>query len=121
MRSADPWYRFNCASVILRKVVPDRKIKVIEGNPERPIGIEFTDRREAVLSALDLLDDMDIDELRERVSNGNNGIPGTHAGTKRESQTKVGSPPIINCEWERPRRGDGDKQGDESPDAFAAG
>lgn len=94
LKSDDPYYRYNCAAVILRKVVPDRKVKEIVGNRDRPISFEFTDMREAMENAIDALDEMDI-EMIQKGSDASRTVfeplSRGETGTEKEMEEKEGT------------------------------
>ena len=84
----DKWYRYNCASVLLRKVIPDRKIKEIVGDSKRPISIQF-DRREVVLNLVQLLDDMDLNTIKQKAEDGNGRIFELDSGRAPEAEGEM--------------------------------
>ena len=121
LKDTDKWYRFNCASVILRKVVPDRKIKEVVGDKNRPISIEFTDRREAIIATIDMLDDMDLDDLLKKAGNGSNRI--LEAEYRAEGE-KTGEMEAAEGSLRHDRGTENEtvqRQGDESLDSSEAG
>lgn len=62
----DNYYRFNCATVLLKKILPDKKSKEITG----PGGKELPpttviDNRRVTMTIVDRLDEMDFDEIKQ--------------------------------------------------------
>lgn len=62
----DYYYRFNCACVLIKKVLPDKKSKEVTG----PGGTELPpttviDNRKVMFNFVDALDKMDIDDIKE--------------------------------------------------------
>lgn len=94
LHDEDKWYRYNCASVILRKVVPDRKIKEIVGDRDRPISFEFRDMTDAMEKAIEALDDMDI-EMIQRDKNASTRVfepvPTGERDQEKEMEEKEGT------------------------------
>lgn len=67
----DNYYRFNCATVLLKKILPDKKTKEITG----PGGKELPpttviDNRKVTMTIVDRLDEMSFDELKEAQDKG---------------------------------------------------
>lgn len=61
MDHEDPYVQLRSAELILKKVLPDRKVQKVVGDKDNPVRVEVTDRREAVRKVINLLDDIEID------------------------------------------------------------
>ena len=62
----DKWMRYQCAVAILKKVLPDKKSKEVTGKNGNPIEVNVVDRREAVLNIVNILDNMDLKDVKEK-------------------------------------------------------
>lgn len=109
----DKYYRFNCACVLIKKVLPDKKSKEISTPNNKPLSLEIVDRRKIIHDIARELDEMDFDELKresekgtfklmkdtdyyfedEQEPNGSQGITGTEPGgeTKAEGEMAEGT------------------------------
>jgi hypothetical protein len=62
----DKWYRMNCAVQLLKKAIPDKKIKEITGAEGGPIEVNVN-KREAVLGVLQILESKTLEELQREI------------------------------------------------------
>jgi hypothetical protein len=65
----DKWFRYNCAIQLLKKAIPDKKIKEITGPEGGPVEVNIN-KREAVLSILQIIEDKPLEELRREIEDG---------------------------------------------------
>lgn len=63
----DAYVRIRCAELILRKYIPDKKIKEISGKDGGPIELTNVNKHQLTMEILDSLDSMEIDEIKEQV------------------------------------------------------
>lgn len=66
----DKWYRMNCAVQLLKKAIPDKKIKEITGAEGGPIEVNVN-KRETVFNILQVLESKSLEELRQEIEDGN--------------------------------------------------
>jgi hypothetical protein len=67
----DNYYRFNCATVLVKKVLPDKKTKEITGPGGTALPPSTViDRRKIVMNIVQNLDEMDLDDVKEMQQNG---------------------------------------------------
>ncbi|MCP4648797.1 MAG: hypothetical protein GY853_01775 [PVC group bacterium] len=67
----DNYYRFNCACVLIKKVLPDKKAKEITGPGGAPLlPTTVIDRRKVVMNIVRKLDELDLDEVKEMQEKG---------------------------------------------------
>jgi len=100
----DKYYRFNCACTILKKVVPDKKRKEISGPNGNPIDIDIVDKRQAVNSVVSILDEISIDELKAKASDGSFRLLEPDTGTKTEKTCPVEGEESTDSSRRRSRR-----------------
>lgn len=99
LTSPDRYFKFRCAELLIRKVLPDKKEK--QESPERSNSIHFniTDKRSAVLTIVNMLDEMSMDDIKKQVEDGstkvfepNPGPEGTEeAGLEEQTETDNGT------------------------------
>ena len=71
MRDDDKYVRLRAVEIVLKKVIPEKKIKEITGANGEPIQVQQNiDIRTMVLHAAAALDSLDLDELIEASRNG---------------------------------------------------
>jgi hypothetical protein len=66
----DKYYKFNCACVLIKKVLPDKKSKEISTPNNKPISLEIVDRRKIIHDIARALDETDFDELKKQSEKG---------------------------------------------------
>jgi hypothetical protein len=87
MRDDDKYVRLRAIEIVLKKVIPEKKIKELVGPDGGPVQIQNNiDVRQIVLHAAAELDNIDIDELIEASRNGNIKSIGINAGTEGEEE-----------------------------------
>jgi len=88
MRDDDKYVRLRAIEIVLKKVIPEKKIKEITGANGEPIQVnQNIDVRQIVLHAAAELDNIDIDELIEASRNGsikNIGIDTGREGSEED-------------------------------------
>lgn len=83
MRDDDKYVRLRAIEIVLKKVIPEKKIKEITGANGEPIQVQNNiDIRQIVLHAAAELDNIDIDELIEASRSGNIKTIGINSGTE---------------------------------------
>lgn len=85
----DKWYRMNCAVQLLKKAIPDKKIKEITGAEGGPIEVNINNKRENVLAIINYLDNMSLEELRQRAEDGDIQVSEPAGRTAIETQATV--------------------------------
>jgi hypothetical protein len=69
----DPNIRLRVCEMLLKRYIPEKKVKEIVGADGGPVQVnQFVDVRAAVLNVVEALDSVDYDELRRRSINGDN-------------------------------------------------
>lgn len=86
----NPWVRVRCAETILKKYIPDKKIKEMTGPGGGPIEVTNIDNRTAILNVINLLDEIDMDELKQRAENGSIRLLETNREPETETEAEVG-------------------------------
>ena len=70
--STDENMQLRVAEMLLKKIIPDRKIKEIVGADGGPVQVQQNvDIRQMVINVKDVLDDLDIGEVKEKTEDGN--------------------------------------------------
>ena len=78
----DPNIRMRVCEMLLRKYLPDKKVKEVTGSNGGPIQVsQTTDVRMLVIAAAGALDGLDIDTIRRKAADGNFRIIEPDAGT----------------------------------------
>jgi len=90
LKDKEPWVRLRCAEIILKKYLPDKKIREIGGIGGGPIQITNTDKRAAVITIVNILDEMGIDDLREKAKNGDFRIFDVDGRAENEQEKTMG-------------------------------
>jgi len=87
MRDEDKYIRLRAIEIVLKKVIPEKKIKEITGANGEPIQVQQNiDVRQIVLHAAAELDNIDIDELIEASRNGSIKNIGIDSGRESEEE-----------------------------------
>jgi hypothetical protein len=67
----DKYYRFSCATVLLKKILPDRKSNEIhDPGGKNSYSFDVVDKRQIIINLVQQLDDMDFDELKRQSEEG---------------------------------------------------
>jgi hypothetical protein len=115
LSSRDLWYRYNCATFLIKKVLPDKKIREISGPDGGPIKVEEKiDKREQILDMIVVLDSISIDELRRRSENGSKGIFEAEFKTEERSSEEMEREEETDSRGERSGRGPSPRTSTES-------
>jgi hypothetical protein len=64
LRDDDKYFRFNCACVLIKKVLPDKKSKEISTPNNKPISLEITDKRKLVDNIVKIIDGMSLEDVK---------------------------------------------------------
>jgi hypothetical protein len=80
----DPYVRLRSAELIIKKYLPDKKIKEITGPEGGPVQINI-DKREAILQVVGQLDRIGYEELRESARDGNFNLLRPDSGGEGET------------------------------------
>jgi len=87
MRDDDKYVRLRAIEIVLKKVIPEKKIKEVVGADGGPIQVNNNiDIRALIFDAAAALDGIDLDDLRERSKNGSLKIIDTHSGRTEEEE-----------------------------------
>lgn len=79
----DPNIRMRVCEMILRKYLPDKKVKEVVGPDGGPVQIsQTTDTRVLVLNVVETLDELDIDQIKKRSEDGSFRFIEVDSGTK---------------------------------------
>lgn len=100
----DKYYRFNCACTLIKKVIPDKRRQEISGPGGQPIHIDVVDKRAAVNSVVSILDEISIDELKAKASDGSFRLLEPDTGTETEASFRVEGEAKPDSSRRRPRR-----------------
>lgn len=111
----DKYYRFNCACTIIKKAIPDKKRKEITGVGGKPIEIKTVDRRESIISIIGILDELDIDELKEQADNGSFRLSEFEPGSITEAEIEMEREAEPNQERGEPEPSTSPEQSVKSP------
>lgn len=90
LKDENVWVRIRCAEMILKKYLPDKKIKEIGGIGGGPIEVTNIDRRAAVITMVNILDEIGIEELKEKASDGDFRLFEDDAGAEGEKEEEMG-------------------------------
>ncbi|MFW9871966.1 MAG: hypothetical protein ACFFG0_02615 [Candidatus Thorarchaeota archaeon] len=72
LRNKDPYMRLRCAEIILKKYLPDKKVKELTGPGGGPIELSNNvDKRTQIINIVNILDEIESDDLKKKVENGN--------------------------------------------------
>lgn len=85
----NPWVRIRCAETILKKYIPDKKIKELTGPGGGPVQIANIDQREAVINIINILDELDLDDVKKKAKDGSIRLLETDEGREREAEGPV--------------------------------
>lgn len=84
----DKWFRYNCAIQLLKKAIPDKKIKEITGPEGGPVEVNVN-KREAVLNILSILESKSMEELRQEIEDGSFKLSEPDRGREIETEATV--------------------------------
>jgi len=115
LHSTDKYFKFRCAELLIRKVLPDKKSKEITGEGGGPVRVETTDKRALVLGIVGMLDQMGFEELRQRVEDGTQRILEVDARAETEETERVEEKETVDTGREGPGQGTGEGESPESP------
>lgn len=104
----DKWYRLNCAVQLLKKAIPDKKIKEITGPEGGPIEVNIS-KREAVIGILRIIEDKSLEELRREIEDGSFKLSEPDKRAEIETQTTMEGE--TEEKETRDRSGEGDSSG----------
>jgi hypothetical protein len=113
MGDEDPYVRIRCAEDIIRKVLPDRKVKEITGDGGGPVRVETIDKRAAIVGIVAVLDGMGFEELRQRVENGSKRIFDIDTTAEVCEETEVAGTPADDQGREGPGSDTGPRESSE--------
>jgi hypothetical protein len=81
MRDDDKYVRLRAIEIVLKKVIPEKKIKQVVGPGGGPVQTQIkVDMRSIILNAAATLDSIDLEELTEASKNGSIQTISTNAG-----------------------------------------
>lgn len=89
LHDPDKYYRFNCAAVLLKKIIPDKKIKQVVGEGGGPVKFEITDKRANILEIVGVLDSMGMDEMKRRFDDAGERIFDAEYRTEEGEEEEV--------------------------------
>jgi len=83
MQDEDKYVRLRAIEIVLKKVIPEKKIKQIVGADGGPVKVEQKlDIRSMIMTAAAELDTIDLEELTEASRNGSIKVFGTGSGSE---------------------------------------
>jgi hypothetical protein len=116
----DKYYRFNCACVLLKKIIPDKK-------PPKESGIDIDienfnvninnidNRRADILNMVDMLDSMGFDEMKKRLDNGSERVFNAEFRTEEGEEETMDDREDLTGTGEEQGCGNSESEGIESP------
>ena len=65
----DKWFRYTCATTLIKKVLPDKK-SFVGATPTEQKVLNYIDKRTEVFNIVNLLDELGFEDLRQRTQDG---------------------------------------------------